>query len=107
MSEDVHKNCKAELDRMRLLLQRASGTKKAYRIEMEPSDKGFAIIVTGISAEDEWRFASKVAQYLKVMFSGALRFMAAYAATSVDTKSVEGAARFQAELIDTQPPEPS
>ena len=70
-------NDKHEIDRLRLLLQKACRDRKAFSIEIEPSAKGFAIIVTGVKEDDELRMALLVAEHLQVLFQGAVRFTAA------------------------------
>lgn len=67
-------NRQHEVDRLRLLLQKATGARKALIVEIEPSARGFQIIATGISAEHEMEAAQTIAQYLNVLLKGAVRF---------------------------------
>lgn len=65
---------RAEVDRLRLLLQAATVKRKAFSVEIEPSSYGYRIIVTGVSPEHELRAAQMVADYVNVLFKGALRW---------------------------------
>lgn len=66
----------AEIDRLRLLLQKACDYPKrqAFSIEIEPSRDGFRVIACGVSEKDEWRMAQQMADHLNVLLRGAIRF---------------------------------
>lgn len=63
-----------EIDRLRLLLQKATGARKALIVELQPSSQGFQLIVTGITAEHEALAAQQIADYLNILLRGAMRF---------------------------------
>jgi hypothetical protein len=70
-------NRQHEIDRLRLLLQKATGARKALMMELAPGEHGFRLIVTGISAEHEAQAAREIADYLNILLTGALRFTVA------------------------------
>ena len=67
---------RAEVDRLRLLLQRATKEQKrrAMSVELEPAPNGFRLVVTGISEADEARMAGYVADCLNALLKGGVRF---------------------------------
>lgn len=78
-------NRQHEIDRLRLLLHKATGARKALMVEIEPSDRGFRIIGTGITPEHEMEAMQTIAQYMNVLLKGAIRFtVEALDATSED-----------------------
>lgn len=76
-SETELKNLQSEIDRLRILLQKVTQSAKSregFRIEIEPSPKGFAIVVTGYSKDQEWRVAEQCATYLNTLALGGMRW---------------------------------
>ena len=67
-------NRQHEIDRLRLLLQKATGARKALMIEIEAGERGFRIIGTGISAEHELQAMQMMADYVNILLRGAIRF---------------------------------
>lgn len=70
-------NRQHEIDRLRLLLQKATGARKALMVELEASSTGFRIITTGVSAEHEMIAAQQIADYVNILLKGAVRFTVA------------------------------
>lgn len=70
-------NLRAEIDRLRVLLRKVTDSakgRKAFAIEIEPAPRGFALVVTGYSEEQEWRVCETVATYLNTLAIGGMRW---------------------------------
>lgn len=74
MTDTVESELRAEIDRLRVLLQAATKKRMALSLEIEPSRTGFRVVLTGASKEDELRHVQMVADYLNILWKGALRF---------------------------------
>ncbi len=93
-----------EIDRLRLLLQKAVGKKTALMIEIEPGEKGFRIIATGITPEHEMEATQAIADYLNILLKGAIRFSVAAMDSLNGWKADEdGALRGTLEALSSSP----
>ncbi len=64
-----------EIDRLRLLLKKAVGARKALLVQLEPSETGFALIVTGITPEHELSASQEIADLVNILMRGTARFV--------------------------------
>ena len=78
MSADREQSLQAEVDRLRLLLQRitthAKRKTRAMSVELEPAPNGFRMVFCGVSERDEHEMAQMCTDYLNALLKGALRF---------------------------------
>lgn len=65
---------RVEVDRLRLLLQKATGARRALMVEIEPAVDGFRVVVTGITEASEIEAAQLIGDHLAVLLRGSYRW---------------------------------